>query len=49
MRAALIRAGRPPEWFLAPNEGHGFYDTANRTEFYQRLEAFLDRYIGTPK
>ena len=46
MRAALTAAGRPPEWFLAPNEGHGFYDTANRTAFYQKLEAFLDKHIG---
>ncbi|MBD8532445.1 MULTISPECIES: S9 family peptidase [unclassified Massilia] len=47
MRAALIAAGRPPEWFLAPNEGHGFYDTANRTAFYEKLEAFLGKHIGT--
>jgi len=46
MRAALIAAGRPPEWFLAPTEGHGFYDTANRTAFYQKLEAFLEKNIG---
>jgi dipeptidyl aminopeptidase/acylaminoacyl peptidase len=46
MRAALIAAGRPPEWFLAPNEGHGFYDTANRTAFYEKLEAFLGKHIG---
>jgi len=46
MRAALTAAGRPPEWFLAPNEGHGFYDTANRTAFYEKLEAFLGRHIG---
>jgi dipeptidyl aminopeptidase/acylaminoacyl peptidase len=46
MRAALIKAGRPPEWFLAPGEGHGFYTTRNRTEFYQRLEAFLAKHIG---
>ncbi len=46
MRAALVKAGHPPEWFLAPNEGHGFYDTKNVTEFYQRLEAFLDKHIG---
>jgi dienelactone hydrolase len=46
MRAALIKAGRPPEWFLAPNEGHGFYDTKNVTEFYQRLEAFLAKHLG---
>ena len=46
MRAALIKVNRPPEWLLAPNEGHGFYDTANRTKFYQALEAFLDKHIG---
>lgn len=46
MRAALIKAGRAPEWMLAPNEGHGFYDTKNRTEFYTKLEAFLARHIG---
>jgi len=49
MRAALVREGRPPEWFVAPNEGHGFYDTANRAEFYRRLEAFLGKYIGPGK
>jgi dipeptidyl aminopeptidase/acylaminoacyl peptidase len=46
MRDALIKAGRPPEWFLAPSEGHGFYTIKNRTEFYQRLEAFLAKHIG---
>lgn len=46
MRAALIKAGHPPEWLFAPNEGHGFYDTKNVTVFYEKLEAFLDKYIG---
>jgi dienelactone hydrolase len=46
MRAALIKAGRPPEWFLASGEGHGFYTIKNRTEFYQRLEAFLAKHLG---
>jgi dipeptidyl aminopeptidase/acylaminoacyl peptidase len=46
MRAALTKAGRPPEWLLAPNESHGFYDTKNRTEFYQRLEAFLAKNLA---
>ena len=46
MREALIKVGRPPEWMAVPNEGHGFYSTKNRTEFYQRLEAFLAKYIG---
>lgn len=47
MRAALIKSGRAPEWLFAPNEGHGFYDTKNRTEFYQKLDAFLDKHIGS--
>jgi len=46
MRAALTLAGHPPEWFLAPNESHGFYDTRNVAELYQRLEAFLAKHIG---
>jgi dipeptidyl aminopeptidase/acylaminoacyl peptidase len=46
MREALTKAGNAPEWLLAPNEGHGFYDTANRTAFYEKLEAFLDKHIG---
>jgi dienelactone hydrolase len=46
MREALTKVGRPPEWFLAPGEGHGFYTIQNRTEFYQRLEAFLSKHLG---
>ena len=46
MRDALIKAGHPPEWFLASGEGHGFHTIKNRTEFYQRLETFLARHIG---
>lgn len=46
MRAALTKVNRAPEWLLAPNEGHGFYDTDNTTRFYQSLEAFLDKHIG---
>jgi dipeptidyl aminopeptidase/acylaminoacyl peptidase len=46
MRAALIKVGRAPEWLVAPNEGHGFYDTKNVTMFYEKLQAFLDTHIG---
>lgn len=46
MRAALIKVGRPPEWMAVPNEGHGFYNTKNRKEFYERLEAFLAKHLG---
>jgi dipeptidyl aminopeptidase/acylaminoacyl peptidase len=46
MREALTKAGHAPEWLLAPNEGHGFYDNANITAFYEKLEAFLAKNIG---
>ena len=46
MKAALEKAGRPPEWYYVDYEGHGFYDTENVTEVYNRLEAFLAKHIG---
>lgn len=46
MRAALIKAGRPPEWMMVPNEGHGFFAVKNRQAFYEKLEAFLAKHIG---
>jgi len=45
MRDALAKAGNAPEWFLAPDEGHGFYDPKNVTEFYTRLEGFLAKHL----
>ncbi|KFI06607.1 S9 family peptidase [Massilia sp. BSC265] len=48
MRKSLTAAGRAPEWFVAPSEGHGFYDTKNQAEFYRRLESFLGRHLGQP-
>jgi dipeptidyl aminopeptidase/acylaminoacyl peptidase len=41
MRAALEKAGNPPEWLVEPKEGHGFYDQAARERFYEKLVAFL--------
>ena len=46
MRAALIKAGRPPEWLLVKSQGHGFYDAEYRREFYEKLEQFLAKHIG---
>lgn len=46
MRDALVKAGRPPEWLVIDNEGHGFYDSENRKKFYEKLEAFLATHIG---
>jgi dipeptidyl aminopeptidase/acylaminoacyl peptidase len=46
MRDALTTAGHPPEWMEMPNEGHGFYDSEHRKQFYLKLEAFLAKNIG---
>lgn len=46
MRQALTAAGRPPEWFFVSDEGHGFYNVKNQTEFYSRLETFLAKHLG---
>jgi dipeptidyl aminopeptidase/acylaminoacyl peptidase len=44
MRAALTKAGNPPEWLYKPNEGHGFFDDKNRLEAYQAILNFLDKH-----
>jgi dipeptidyl aminopeptidase/acylaminoacyl peptidase len=46
MEAALKRSGVEVEALYYPNEGHGFYETAHRREFYARMLQFLGRHIG---
>ncbi len=46
MRAALEAAHKPYEWLSKPGEGHGFYSEENNVEFYNRLQAFLEKNIG---
>jgi dienelactone hydrolase len=46
MRAALDAAHKPYEWMSRPGEGHGFYDEKNRVDFYNALQAFLEKHIG---
>ena len=46
MRAALEAAHKPYEWMSRPGEGHGFYDEKNRVDFYEALQAFLEKHIG---
>ena len=47
MRAALDAAHKPYEWLAVAGEGHGFYDEKNTIEFYRRLQAFLQKHIGS--
>ena len=46
MRAALLAAGRAPQWMAVAGEGHGFYNDDNSAAFYRGLEAFLEKNIG---
>jgi dipeptidyl aminopeptidase/acylaminoacyl peptidase len=45
MRAALTKAGNPPEWLYKADEGHGFFDEKNRLEAYQAILNFLDKHL----
>lgn len=46
MRDALERLGKPVEWLVRVDEGHGYAKLENRVEFYTRMEALLRRTIG---
>jgi len=44
--AALKRNGKPVEYMVKMDEGHGFKNPENRLEFYAKMEAFLDQYLA---
>lgn len=46
MRAALDAAHKPYETLTKPDERHGFVKPENVEEFYNRLQAFLDKHLG---
>jgi acetyl esterase/lipase len=49
LAAAMKKAGGTYETFFRKFEGHGFYDDKTRIEFYDRVDAFLARYLrATP-
>ena len=45
MRDALTAAGRPPQWVVYPEEGHGWLKEENRFDFAARMEAFLAEHL----
>lgn len=48
LRDALAEAGKPAEiTVVEEKEGHGFYDFQNQVDLYTKMEAFLDKYIGS--
>jgi dipeptidyl aminopeptidase/acylaminoacyl peptidase len=46
MRDALKTAGKPYEWLVFPDEGHGFNKESSRAEYYRKMESFLAQHIG---
>lgn len=44
--AAMREAGKPVEYVLYPDEGHGFARPENRMHFYAIAENFLAKYLG---
>jgi dipeptidyl aminopeptidase/acylaminoacyl peptidase len=43
---AMRDNGKPVEYLVFPDEGHGFARPENRLRFYAAAEAFLARYLG---
>jgi dipeptidyl aminopeptidase/acylaminoacyl peptidase len=43
---ALKAKGKPVEYMLFPDEGHGFAKPSNRLKFYAAAEAFLARHLA---
>lgn len=46
LREALTEAGRPPEWVVYDDEGHGWLTLKNQLDFAGRLEVFLSRHLA---
>jgi dipeptidyl aminopeptidase/acylaminoacyl peptidase len=44
---ALRKRGVEVDYLVKDNEGHGFANEENRFAFYDALEQFLARYLGT--
>lgn len=43
---AMRKAGKPVEYMLFPDEGHGFARPENRLKFNAAMEKFLAKYLG---
>ncbi len=46
MRSALDKYGKPYEWVVYDDEGHGFNKDSNRYDFYRRIDAFLAKNLA---
>jgi dipeptidyl aminopeptidase/acylaminoacyl peptidase len=49
LRAALIKANRPPVWVSYPDEAHGWRQLRTQIDFYGRMEKFLGQHLKGEK
>ena len=47
MVEAMKKRGVEVEYIVKDNEGHGFRNEENRFEFYEAMERFLKKHIGS--
>jgi dipeptidyl aminopeptidase/acylaminoacyl peptidase len=47
LREAMQKAGHEPEWIVYDGEAHGWRKTEHQVDFARKLEAFLDRHLGS--
>ncbi len=45
MRDALRKNGKPVEWVVYPDEGHGFHRPENLIDYWRRIEGFLGKHL----
>jgi dipeptidyl aminopeptidase/acylaminoacyl peptidase len=48
MKSALEKNNKKFEWMALSREGHGIHDEQTRTEVYERIVEFLDKYSKAP-
>jgi dipeptidyl aminopeptidase/acylaminoacyl peptidase len=46
MRDGLKSLGKPFEWVVYPEEGHGFMKEENRADYLRHIESFLAKHLG---
>ncbi|WP_333609418.1 S9 family peptidase [Arsukibacterium sp.] len=46
LREELEKRNHPYEWLVKDKEGHGFYKPEHNVERWQKMLAFIDKYIG---
>ena len=46
LREAMDKAGKPYQWYVTDSEAHGFFNQANRAEYFQTVSKFLNANLG---